>query len=72
MEKQQNDKSTQVLSRKLWIRSLAVTATMAKVCKKAQQLQKTIEYSHYNVLAKVLYELDLDQHAVKSVKGQKK
>ena len=41
MEKQQNDKSTQVYSRKLWIRSLVVTATMGKVCKKGQWLQKS-------------------------------
>ena len=37
----QNEKSTQVYSRKSWIRSLAITARMGEVDYQGQQLQKS-------------------------------
>ena len=37
--KQQNDKSSQIYPRKLWIGGLTITVTMGKVCYQGQQLQ---------------------------------
>ena len=67
----QNDKSSQVYSRKLWIRGPAITATMEK-CIKRHSNYKIIKFLHHDILAKGLYwlVLDLDQLVVKSAKGQ--